>query len=589
MNQCQAISQLLYGTAVFEDEWVVGSFVSQSLLTATFELKVPGSGMPARRLTVVDLNGAGDRQVEPIYAMTSGLSGLAPVRRMKTIFTAAGKMLLLDSAVPNATADMKLSAQSVAKLGMDIAGAISSLQNAGIIHRNIKPRNIVLMGDTWMLDGLEMAEHIRNMVYSYSGAGTRFYMTPESAMGRCDHTTDPYALAVVMYTLLNNNRPPLMGRYDAMSDEAVEQAISRRMRGETVPPLEFADEELDRIIRKALSPNPSLRYSHAAQMQTDLSTYLMQCGGQSGTNVTGAAQMADAVMTDPSFASRWKLCGCLGNGVHGTVYRVRSRADGREYALKLVRVSGGTGRARPRPGEPVDDGSQAIARASSEALMYMQLTGCSHILKMYDFGRARSSGGEEFFWMQTELLSPIPDNIPDERAVAMIGLDVCGALSEIHAKGMTHRDVKPENILWAGKDGYKLSDFGVARMLRETSEATVIGSRSFMAPEILTGLMANKGRKAYSNTVDIYSLGMTMYILLNDGREPFLPPEPHPVTEGDRACAEHRLLSGETLPLPAHCGRELGRIIIRACAADPARRFRTADDMREALLNYLES
>jgi len=138
-------------------------------------------------------------------------------------------------------------------------------------------------------------------------------------------------------------------------------------------------------------------------------------------------------------------------------------------------------------------------------------------------------------------------------------------------------------------DGYKLSDFGVARMLRETSEATVIGSRSFMAPEILTGLMANKGRKAYSNTVDIYSLGMTMYILLNDGREPFLPPEPHPVTEGDRACAEHRLLSGETLPLPAHCGRELGRIIIRACAADPARRFRTADDMREALLNYLES
>jgi len=596
MNHFQEINQMLCGKSVFGDEWTVGAFISQSLMSACFELNSPGIGTARRRLLVIDLSGSADSAAAAVYRAANGLSGILPYSRQKIISCGTAQLLLLDTPLPESTADLKLNSYAAAKLGFDITAAIASLQNAGIVHRNIKPRNIVLCGESWMLDGLEMADYMRNTVNGQNGIGTRMYMPPESMYGRYDHTTDPYTLAAVLYTMLNNNRPPLMGRYEPLTDQAVEAAITRRMNGESIPPLSYVDTALDNIIRRALSPNPAQRYSHASEINAEFGRYLLSASSQSTIDNERAAAIADGVMNDASFASQWQLGSCLGTGTSGTVYRALSVMDGQEYALKVVRIpadeselkrmiaSGMTQR------ELAERCSQAIAKASSEALMYMQLTDCSHILRMYDYGRVKvyNSSAVEFFWMQTELLSPIPDSIPDERAVAMIGLDVCTALSEIHAKGMTHRDVKPENILWAGNDGYKLSDFGVARMLRETAEATVIGSRSYMAPEILSGLVAKKSKKAYSNTVDIFSLGMTMYTLLNNNREPFLPPEPQPVTEADRILAEQRRLNGEDLPLPAHCSSRLGAIIAKACANNPAKRFRTADNMREALLNYLE-
>jgi len=597
MDQFHAIAQSLCGHAVFDDQWVVGANISRSLLSAGFEFYIPGSAMNKRRLLVVDISGPSGSSAAQIYASAGSLKGIVPCLRTKVISTEKGPLLLADTIMPAGIAEGRMTAYAVAKLGLDISAAILSLQNAGIVHRNIKPRSIVSTGECWLLDGLETADLMRNTLRGQTLAGTRMYMPAESLNGRYDSTTDLYSLAVVMYSLLNNDRPPLMGRYDPMTNEAVEQAIEQRMKGAPVPPLIFVDAELNRILRKALSPNPSQRYSDAAQMNADLMAYLHSADRQSVISNARTADIADTVMADPDFARQWLLTGCIGAGMYGTVYRALSRMDGREYALKVVRVPADDGELKRLAAsgmnrqEMSEHYSQALARASSEALIYMQLTGCSHILRMYDYGRVKTynSSGVEFFWMQTELLSPIPASIPDERAVAMIGLDVCTALGEIHAKGMTHRDVKPENILWAGNDGYKLSDFGVARMLRETTEATVIGSRSYMAPEILSGLLAKKSKKNYSNSVDIFSLGMTMYTLLNDGREPFLPPEPQPVTDYDRALAEQRRLNGEPLPVPVHCGRQLGAIISRACAVDPAKRFRSADDMREALLNYLES
>ena len=596
MNHFQEISRQLCGKSVFGDEWTVGSFISQSLMSACFELNSTGFGANRRRLLVIDLSTA-DSSAAAIYSAANGLPGVLPCSRQQIITCGTAQFLLLDTPLPAAAADRKLTAYAAAKLGLDISAAIASLQNAGIVHRNIKPRNIVLLDESWMLDGLEMADYMRNTVSGQIGIGTRMYMPPESLHGRYDHTTDPYSLAVVLYTMLNNNRPPLMGRYEPLTEQAVENAIARRLNGEAIPPLSFVDAALDHIIRKALSPNPAQRYSHASQIYAEFSSYLHSASNQSAINNERAAGIADGVMNDAAFAAQWQLGDCLGVGVSGTVYRALSKIDGQEYALKVVRIPADDNELRHMTAsgmtqrEQAEYCAQAIAKAGSEALMYMQLTGCSHILRMYDYGRVKAynSSAVEYFWMQTELLSPIPDSIPDERAVAMIGIDVCTALSEIHAKGMTHRDVKPENILWAGNDGYKLSDFGVARMLRETAEATVIGSRSYMAPEILSGLVAKKNKKAYSNAVDIFSLGMTMYTLLNCNREPFLPPEPQPVTEADRALAEQRRLNGEPLPLPVCCGSRLGAIIARACANDPAKRFRTADNMREALLNYLES
>lgn len=591
MKNSEQLARQLYGRAVFGDEWTAGEYIAESAITMSMELTVAGSGMPARRLVVIRNDCSLGRRPEHIYSAAAGLEGIVPVKRMcRTAVDGNGELLLLDTPLYNGSPDGTMPTGAVLELGIDVARSLASLQSAGLIHRNVKPRNICRSERGWLLDGLEMAEYAGDAA-STSGVGTMLYLPAEAMNGRCDYTTDLYSLGVVMYSALNNGRLPFMGRYDAMTDEAVERALAARRSGAEIPPLQYTVPALDTIIRRALSPNPSLRFTCAADMLGALLGVTSTTGHDQLSTPARAAAVADMLMQNADFSSRFTLGGLLGAGMYGVVFRAVSLRDGMEYAVKAVCVPSGdpqTERALSAglsPEEAADYYSRTIAKTASEALVYMQLTGCRHVLRMFDCSRLRTDEGREIFWMQTELLSPIPQSIPDERIVASIALDVCAALSEIHAMGMTHRDVKPANILWSNTDGYKLSDFGIARMLRDRVEATVIGSRSYMAPEILSGLLENRRKRAYDNTIDIFSLGMTMYTLLNDDREPFLPKV---FTDADRTRAELRRLSGEQLPLPAHCGGRLGAIIARACAVEPRRRYRTADDMREALLNYLE-
>ncbi len=596
MRNYELLSKELYGTAPFGDEWTVGAPVSKSLLTAAFEFRNIREERPLRRLLAINIDESDNtNSAESVYSAIFNLQGVIPCIRSTIINSAPGRILLLDTLMPSENCERKLTFYETVKMGFDISLSLTSLQQKEIIHRNIKPRNIAMINGTWVLDGFEMAEFIRNTVSHRERIGTKMYMAPEAVFGRYDNTTDLYALAMAMYIQLNNGRPPFMGRYDELFDTALDKAISRRLSGEEIPPLMYADRTIDGIIRRALSPNPAMRYSRAAEMNSEINRYLTTVKKSSMMKCEKAMSIADSIMQDNLFSSMWDIGDCLGVGTYGTVYRARSKADNREYAVKVVRIPSDDEEMKKLSSLSTEQKmqycSQAIARATSEALIYMQMHDCSRVLRMYDYGRVRTmnTAGAEFFWMQTELLSPIPARIADERAAAAIGVDVCEALAQIHSKGMTHRDIKPENILWAGQEGYKLSDFGVARMMRDKVEATVVGSRSYMAPEVLSGLIENKQKKAYNNSVDIFSLGMTLYTLLNNDREPFLPADPMPVTETDKAMAEQRRLKGEPLPLPAHCGPRLGAIIARACNADPTKRFRSADDMREALLNFLES
>ena len=105
--------------------------------------------------------------------------------------------------------------------------------------------------------------------------------------------------------------------------------------------------------------------------------------------------------------------------------------------------------------------------------------------------------------------------LPPER-VATIGLAILGALEAAHAAGITHRDVKPGNIL-LGHDGrVKLTDFGIARAVGDdtlTGTGLLVGSPSYIAPEIVRGEGAGPA-------ADLWGLGATMYAAV-EGRAPF--------------------------------------------------------------------
>jgi hypothetical protein len=164
-------------------------------------------------------------------------------------------------------------------------------------------------------------------------------------------------------------------------------------------------------------------------------------------------------------------------------------------------------------------------------------------------------------------------------------MDICRALIYCEDNHIIHRDIKPENLFIDRFGNYKIGDFGVSRSMATVHMAdsmTSVGTISYMAPEIFQG-------RSYNNTADIYSLGLILYQLLNNGRMPFLP------TEGfysiqDIDSANYRRLHGT--PVPSLTGktvrgamvdRRLDAVVRKACAMDAADRYQTAKEFNDAL------
>lgn len=187
-------------------------------------------------------------------------------------------------------------------------------------------------------------------------------------------------------------------------------------------------------------------------------------------------------------------------------------------------------------------------------------------------------GYDVYIWMELleSLSNRIIDGKMDREETIRLGMDICRALILLRSKGIVHRDIKPQNILVNENGDYKLGDFGTARSINGTSTMmSMKGTFSYMSPEIMQGRSAG-----FSS--DIYSLGLVMYRLMNRNRHPF-------IQEGDvnssRSTEESntRRFSGEALPMPVDADEELGRIILKACAYDPKDRWKTPEDMYNAL------
>jgi serine/threonine-protein kinase len=148
------------------------------------------------------------------------------------------------------------------------------------------------------------------------------------------------------------------------------------------------------------------------------------------------------------------------------------------------------------------------------------------------------------------------------RELVRIGTALCAGLSAAHDVGVIHRDFKPGNVMIAADGRVVITDFGLATK-RNSLEENVVGTLQYMAPEQFAG-------KAVDERTDIYALGAVLYRMATAQR-PFeeLPPK--------RTTAPDPCLRRAQLPL------EIGRIVTRCLAADPAARFASAFEVGEAL------
>ena len=140
-----------------------------------------------------------------------------------------------------------------------------------------------------------------------------------------------------------------------------------------------------------------------------------------------------------------------------------------------------------------------------------------------------------------------------------------------------YRDIKDDNIFVSNKGEYKIGDFGVSKILKDSSKAESLkGTPNFLAPEVYLG------KEGYTKSVDLYSLGIVLYRLLNYSRNPFVPSFPAQYFSQDEDKAFEERMSGKIPPLPSLGGEEIGRVIIRAISGSNER-FQIAGEFINAL------
>jgi serine/threonine protein kinase len=210
----------------------------------------------------------------------------------------------------------------------------------------------------------------------------------------------------------------------------------------------------------------------------------------------------------------------------------------------------------------------------------------SNIVKYEDHETLSNEDGTAWvIFLRMELLTPLLSYIESQKAVSpnlaleviKLGIDICTALAHCSAHQVIHRDISPGNIMVSDAGEYKLGDFGISRTVEQNNWLfTRVGTPPFMAPEIFNA-------KPYGPGVDIYSLGLVMYWMLNHFRTPFLPEHPLPVTNSDKEAAQLKRFSGAEIPPPKNADGPLADIVMKACVYDPRQRYGSPDEMKGEL------
>lgn len=291
--------------------------------------------------------------------------------------------------------------------------------------------------------------------------------------------------------------------------------------------------------------------------------------GQPGS---GPAMMAD----------RYQALARVGIGGAAVVFRCRDLHTQRIVAVKVMKASGA-------------HSFEAASRFKREARLAATLSH-PNIVRVLDYGftlpliigpqtavtedpdRPVPYLAMEYMFGSTlkELIRRV-DQAPFEW-VWQIGEQLCAALAAAHAKGVVHRDVKPQNVLLLDSTQElftKLTDFGIARQIgadftKLTATGQVIGTPDYLSPEQVMGEAGDSGS-------DLYSLGIVLYELVT-GRLPFEADTPL-AAASRRMVADPPALSVWRRDTPP----ALEEVILAALQRDEVNRFRTAQDMAQAL------
>lgn len=262
---------------------------------------------------------------------------------------------------------------------------------------------------------------------------------------------------------------------------------------------------------------------------------------------------------------RYEVIGELGRGAMGVVYKARDPQIDRMVAVKTVSLRGHDTEAE----------KEYRARFLNEA----QAAGRLHhpgIVSVFDVGEDSESGDPYIVleYVAGEALNRVlarEHKLPLSRAL-YIAEEVARALDYAHEQGVTHRDIKPGNILITEDGHAKIADFGIAKLnlAHFTLPGRLLGTPAYMAPEQLAG-------EGVDGRSDLFSLGVILYAMVT-GHSPF---------QGDSATTIcFKVANREPVPASAldlELPRVLDALISQAMAKDPAKRYQRGAEFADDL------
>ncbi|MEO8671350.1 MAG: protein kinase [Tahibacter sp.] len=251
----------------------------------------------------------------------------------------------------------------------------------------------------------------------------------------------------------------------------------------------------------------------------------------------------------------------LGSGAQGEVYRAYDPMLDQDVALKLRRVN-----------------SDALSHQFLAEGRRLARVRQANIVSVFG---AAAQDGRVGLWTELVRGKSLAELLADEGPltpveVTQIGIELCNALAAVHAHGLTHGDIKAENVLRDVSGRIVLADFGAAREIDANDQfGTISGTRHYLAPELIAGEVA-------SPASDQYALGVLLYRLLSSAF-------PYPSVE-DLDSLHMQQVAQSRLPLRRLCPtapRALISAIERTLAYEPGRRHAGVRVLQSALESSL--
>ncbi|MBN1653947.1 MAG: serine/threonine protein kinase [Deltaproteobacteria bacterium] len=275
---------------------------------------------------------------------------------------------------------------------------------------------------------------------------------------------------------------------------------------------------------------------------------------------------------------RYRISERIGGGAMGAVYRAEQIGLNRSIALKLLK-------------HDLHWTEDTVLRFQREAHAASALTH-PNTVRVFDFGATQE--GILFLAMEILVGEPVTNYLRRNKVLGVkeavvYGQQILRSLAEAHAKGIIHRDIKPDNVFLArvkGQDSpvVKILDFGIAKAIAgertidqfETQDGTVFGTPRYMSPEQAQG-------KTIDTRSDLYAVGTTLFEFLV-GHPPFTDKDAVIVMAKhirEQAPPLRRVRPDRPIPL------SLEKVVQKSLKKNPAERFQSAEEFAQALADCL--